>query len=114
MINWEELYDKNFIGTSEFVNNKDNRNGFDCRLIKLDDSSEICVSDELGISVYQHFFVDDPKNKGDKFEMTFDLVNVDTSELTDDTFRLPNGIKKMSVGNMFKQMTEMFKMQTKY
>lgn len=110
---WKDGFNIFTMGESEnptFLNNKDNRNGFDCRLIKFSNEREACISDTYGVAAYHKVLVEDIKNKGSKQETTIDLVKISTSELDDSTFELPKGVKKMDLDSMLGELKNMFKM----
>lgn len=95
--------------TPVFLNNKDNKNGFECRLIKFSDEREACISDKYGIAVYQKIIADDIKHPGQKQKTTINLVKIDTSDIDDSTFELPSGVKKMDMDAMLDNISKMFK-----
>lgn len=111
LINWSGalalMADSEDISKAEFVNNKDNKNGFDCRLIKFGEDREACVSDEYGIAVYHKLTTDDIKHPGNTMVSELNLVKIDTTPIPDSTFDLPSGVKKTSMDDMFKNMDRM-------
>lgn len=89
-----------------FVNEKDSKNGFQCRLISFGEHKEICVNDEYGIAVYEKTqFLD---KKGNKSEFITDVISIDTSEINDDTFMFPEGVQKMSLDTILSGMKSAF------
>ena len=95
--------------TPVFLNNKDNKNGFECRLIKFSNEREACISDKYGIAVYQNAVFDDVKRPGEKQETTINLVKIDTSDIPDSTFDLPKGVEKMDMDAMLDNISKMLK-----
>ena len=94
---------------AQFENQKSNMNGFDCRLIKFDDSREACVSDKYGIAVYHKLVAPNPKNPAEKQEVALNLVKVDTADIPDSTFDLPSGVKKADFDTMMNDMAQKMK-----
>ena len=98
LFNWNEHKGE---GSPQFVNNKERKNGFDCRLIKYGDSYEVCVNDTLGIAVYVK------RKITENFEVVINLIKADTAELPDSMFVLPNNKQKITaeqmLGNFSKQ-----------
>ena len=103
LLNWQNGFGVVGLGlandTSEFINNKDNRNGFDCRLIKLGDNEEACISDKYGIAVYH-------KVKTEKGELEINLIKIDTTNLSESEFELPQGVKKMDFEKMLETLSD--------
>ena len=94
---------------AQFENQKSNMNGFDCRLIKFDDSREACVSDKYGIAVYHKLVAPNPKNPAEKQEVALNLVKIDTTDIPDSTFDLPSGVKKADFDTMMNDMAQKMK-----
>lgn len=88
---------------AEFENQKANVNGFDCRMIKFGTDREACVSDKYGIAVYHKLKLQEPKAGQD--EISINLVKVDTSDIPDATFELPDGVKKADMNTMLQEMS---------
>lgn len=111
LLNWQDGFGLLSLGTlgenTEFVNNKDNRNSFDCRLIKLGDKEEACISDKYGIAVYH-------KITSEKGEMIIDLVKVETTDIPESEFELPQGVRKMNLDQMLQSMTKQIESVKKY
>lgn len=111
LINWSGtsafMAEPEDISRAEFVNNKDNKNGFDCRLIKFGEDREACVSDEYGIAVYHKLVTNDLKHPSNTMTTELNLVKIDKSPISDSVFDLPTGVKKTSMDDMFKNMDRM-------
>ncbi len=111
LINWQDgfgLYSTGSLGNeTEFIDNKANKNGFDCRLIKIGEDEEACVSDKYGIAVYHKVHTD----KGD-FEIN--LVKVDTTDVADTEFELPSGVTKMNFDQLMDNVTKQLDSVSKY
>lgn len=90
-----------------FEDNKANKNGFDCRMIKFSEDREACVSDKYGIAVYYKIKFEDPRKPGEIQETIFNLVKIEESEILDSEFELPQGVKKMSLEGMLDHMDKM-------
>lgn len=102
LLNWNKpscLY-TNKEDKPKFINNNAKMNGFDCRLIKYSDSYEVCVNDKLGIAVYLKTSLDEGKDS------TINLLKVDTTELADSTFVLPENKQKTTLENMLKELAK--------
>lgn len=107
LINWME--DSNFLklskeSTSKFINQKDKKNGFDCRMIKLSDTKEACIIDKYGIAAYQKTSIPSYKNPGTINEMKMDLVKIEKVNLDDSVFDLPKGVKKVDMNTALDEM----------
>lgn len=112
LLNWKNGFNIFSMPETEnpvFLNNKDNKNGFECRLIKFSDEREACIIDKYGIAAYQKMIVDDIKHPGQKQETTINLVKIDTSDIDNSTFELPSGVKKMDMDAMLDNISKMFK-----
>jgi len=66
-----------------FINQNEERNGYKCRLIKIDEKKEACVSDRYGIAVYAK---DSTK--------TTTVTNITKKYIPYSTFKVPEGVKK--------------------
>ena len=95
--------------SGQFENQKAKMNGFDCRMIKFDDSREACVSDKYGIAVYHKLSAPNPQKRGVTSEVVTNLVKVDISDIPDSTFDLPSGVQKADMETMMKEMTKRMK-----
>lgn len=91
-----------------FLNNKDTRNGFKCRLIKMSSDIESCINDEYGIAVYQKLNTTNPKTGADE-TLEINVIKIDTADIPDSTFKLPKGIKKMDMDTMLNNLSRIFK-----
>lgn len=114
LVNWEQDFDiePKEAPAGEFINNKDTRNGFTCRMIQFGSGKEVCVDDKTGIAVYLHMSFNDNTNKHSKRrfgEITINLKHFDTSDIPDTTFELPKDKKKMSFESLLQDMTKSFK-----
>ena len=112
LLNWKNgfnIFSMTKTETPVFLNNKDNKNGFECRLIKFSDEREACISDKYGIAVYQKIITDDIKHPGQKQETTINLVKIDTSNIDDSTFELPSCVMKIDMDAMLDNISKMFK-----
>lgn len=111
LINWQDGFGLYSIGTiddkSEFIDNKANKNGFDCRLIKIGEDEEACVSDKYGIAVYHKIHT----SKGD---VEINLAKVNTTDIADAEFELPNGVTKMNLDQMLDNLTKQIDSMKKY
>ena len=86
----------------EFVNEKDNKNGFPCRLIKYGNDYEACISDKLGFAVYVKSRFAGLEDK----ETVYNLVSVETDTVQDAEVLLPEGLKKITLENMLKEFSK--------
>ncbi len=93
--------------TPEFVNNKEKKNGFDCRLISYGPERTVCVSDKYGIAVYEQISFKD--RQGKNFSMETNVTSVDTTELDDSVFELPENVKKLSINEAINEMKNLLK-----
>lgn len=103
LVNWNEELFTYDTKKGTFTNNKDVKNGFDCRLITYSEAGETyCVSDKYGIAVYGEF-----KNTAgkDSFSNIFNITAIDTTEIPDSEFELPAGMRKMSFDEMMSEFT---------
>lgn len=76
---------------AKVINNNANMNGFNCRLIKIDDFAEACISDSLGIAVYYKLKSIEPLTGMEQTNI-LNLVKVNTSNIPDSVFKLPQGL----------------------
>ncbi len=85
---------------AKFENQKANINGFDCRMIKFENSREACVSDKYGIAVYHKLSVPMPQKPGENLNVILNLVKIDTTDIPESTFELPSGMKKIDINTL--------------
>ncbi|MBO4675879.1 MAG: hypothetical protein J5601_07350 [Elusimicrobiaceae bacterium] len=97
LFNWNEPKGE---GIPQFVNNKEQKNGFDCRLIKYGDSYEVCVNDTLGIAVYVK------RKITENSEIIINLIKADTAELPDSIFVLPDNKQKIAAEQMLEKFSK--------
>lgn len=111
LLNWQNGFGLLSMGTlsgnTEFVNNKDKKNGFDCRLIKIGEQEEACVSDKYGFAVYH-------KINSEKGDVIIDLVKVETTDIPESEFELPQGVSKMNIDQMLENLTRQIESIKKY
>ncbi len=109
IFNWNDADDLIANNSSPAItNNKERRNGFDCRLISYGDNKEICVSDKYGISVYEKTSFQDKFNKDRNVETTTDVIYINNEDIDDSVFELPENIKKVSVDEAINEMKKLF------
>jgi outer membrane lipoprotein-sorting protein len=89
-----------------FVNKKDKKNGFECRLISFPDDREVCVNDKYGIAVYQKMSLNNAKQAMYGKEIVHDVVIIDTSEIADSVFKLSPGVKRMDVASVLDSFSD--------
>lgn len=94
----EDLNDEN----ASFIDNKANKNGFDCRMISLNNNKEVCINDKYGIAVYSKMTFENPKTKLTE-EMELNVIKIDTTDLPESTFELPAGVKKQTLDKILSQ-----------
>lgn len=87
----------NTVKLKSFDTKKEIRNGFECRMIRYDNLEEICVSDEYGIAVYR-------KLKTVLGDIIYNLIKIDTSDIDDSEFQLPNGMKKLDYDSYMNEL----------
>ena len=87
IVNWEKLS----TSTPTFVNQQDNKNGFDCRTISWSDGSEACISDKYGIAVYAKY-----NNIFNKSNI-INISNINVNDITDSAIQLPNDVHKLDM-----------------
>ena len=75
-----------------FINQNDTRNGYKCRLIKVNENKESCVSDKYGIAVYQKTQKKD--NKGKENTTITNVSNIIIKYIPDSTFKLSQEVEK--------------------
>ena len=112
LLNWRNnfsIFSMPETETPVFLNNKDSKNGFECRLIKFSDEREACISDKYGMAVYQKMIIGDIKNPEAKKEIILNVLKIDTSNIEDSTFELPNGVEKVSMDAFLDNISEMLK-----
>lgn len=88
------------INDAVIVNNNAKMNGYNCRLIKMGDFAEACISDELGIAVYYKLKSTEPLT-GAVQNNILNVVKVNTSDIPDSVFKLPQGINLMDYNEQF-------------
>lgn len=92
LIHWGNEYNL-FQGMSTsnpvFINQNDKKNGFKCRLIKVNENKEVCVSDKYGIAVYEK-----STEKGNGNTVITDVIGINIRYTPITTFQLPEGIKR--------------------
>ncbi len=77
---------------AKIINNNAKMNGFNCRLIKIDDSTEACFSDSLNIAVYYKLKSVEPLTGMEQTNI-LNLIKVNNSDIPDSVFKLPQGLK---------------------
>ncbi len=77
---------------AKIINNNAKMNGFNCRLIKIDDSIEACFSDSLNIAVYYKLKSVEPLTGMEQTNI-LNLIKVNNSDIPDSVFKLPQGLK---------------------
>ncbi|MCM1003382.1 MAG: hypothetical protein NC408_03465 [Candidatus Gastranaerophilales bacterium] len=77
---------------AKIINNNAKMNGFNCRLIKIDDSMEACFSDSLNIAVYYKLKSVEPLTGMEQTNI-LNLIKVNNSDIPDSVFKLPQGLK---------------------
>ena len=110
LINWQDNYNM-FSGLKktnpEFINQNDKRNGFSCRMIKLEENREACISDKYGIAVYQKMKI--KSLRGKEQEIITNLVKIEIKDNPNSTFDLPQGVKKSSFESVLNNLTNSLK-----
>lgn len=101
LLYWSDSLD---YGNAVFGNNKETKNGYECRMIQYGDSKEVCVSDKLGVAVYVRL-----KNDKTGGDVTYNLVKIATNDIPDSEFGLPAGIKKMDMDQMLDDLERKMK-----
>ena len=86
------------------------KNGFKCRMIKSG-NKEVCVSDEYGIAVHQAITVENPQTK-EKMVITTDVNKIDTNGFDDLIFKLPDGMKMLSISEVQKMRNKILAQKT--
>ena len=76
------------------------KNNYKCRMLHHKSGGEVCVSDKYGIAVYAK--INTPKQG----EVEYNVKNISNKPLNVSDIGLPEGIKKMSMLDMLKNMTK--------
>lgn len=84
----------------KIINNNAKMNGFNCRLIRMNDTAEACISDRLGIAVYYKVKSAEPL-MGSTQTTTLNVVKVNTADIPDSVFKLPSGFQVMDFNEQF-------------
>ena len=106
LINWKDLYSM-MLGNQdssnpEIIENNTSKNGFKCRLIKLDNEREACVSDKYGIAVYHK--MNGKTLRGKTQTIITNLVKIEIKDIPNSTFDLPPGVKKADLTSVLDKL----------
>jgi outer membrane lipoprotein-sorting protein len=92
----------------EFLNQKEIKNNFPCRMIKYSyqtgGTKEVCVSDKYGIAVYSKQVFKNPQPGKEDIVSELNAVKISTDELNDTEFQLPEDVKKMNFEQLMNEL----------